>query len=281
MNFFRIFILLIVFYTAIVAEEIPSSSLFIDLIRAEKEQTKTSEDFTFKLNPLTGWGEIRFPASEQKEDKGNIIIEGAFEQGLNLVKYSDSVFLQAFGKLDYTKDSKKFYWNNKLKLGTGIKLNYLVSKSFAINVGVKYEWDYRREADHTLRGYMVFSDWFANWSLDSSSRYPGFTWGGVRYPGSQEIVDEDNLILEGAMEQGLDWYSDGTVTINTFARLAYTLDTEGIEWNNHVTYGIGSKLKISTDDIAATQIGFRLNQNKRLVSGRAENRVICYVNWFF
>ncbi len=281
MNFFRIFVLLMVFYATVVAEEIPSSPLFINLKKAEKELSQTPEDFTFKFMPLSGWGETRFPASEQEEDKGNIIIEGAFEQGLILIKYSDSVFLQTFGKLDYTKDSKKFYWNNKLKLGTGIKLNYAFNDKFAIDVGVKYEWDYRIESEHTLKGFMVFSDWFANWSLDSSSSYSGFTWGGVRYPGSQEIVDENNMILEGAMEQGYDWYSNGTVTINTFARLAYTLDTEGLEWNNHVTYGIGSKLKISIDDIAASQIGFRLNQNKRLKSGRTENRVIGYVNWFF
>ena len=281
MNFFRILIFLMVLYTTVVADMIPSSPLFIDLKKAEKELSLIPEDFTFKLMPLSGWGETRFPSSEQKEDEGNIIVEGAFEQGLLLIKYSDSVFLQTFGKLDYKKDSKKFYWNNQLKLGTGIKLNYLASKNFAINVGVKYEWDYRIESDHTLKGFMVFSDWIANWSLDSSSLYPGFTWGGVRYPGSQDIEDQDNLVLEGAMEQGYDWYSDGTVTINTFARFAYTLDTEGYEWNNHVNYGIGTKLKFPIKDSAGIAIGFRLIQDKRLESGRTEEQIIWFSNWYF
>ncbi len=281
MNFFRIFILLMVLYTSVVADAIPSSALFVDSIRVKKEPSQTLEDFTFGFTPLSGWGETRFPASEQEEDKGNIIIEGAFEQGLMLFKYSDRVFLQSFGILDYTKDSKKFYWNNQLKLGTGIKLNYLASENFAINVGVKYEWDYRIESDHALKGFMVFSDWYGSWSLDSSSLYPGFTWGGVRYPGSQEITDQDNVVLEGAMEQGYDWYSDGTVTINTFARFAYTLDTEGYEWNNHVNYGIGTKLKIPIKDSAGIAIGFRLIQDKRLESGRTEEQLIWFANWYF
>lgn len=282
MKFSKVFVFLMISCTISIADSIPDSQLFMNVLKGtDGESFKIPEWAPFKLMPITGWGEVRFPSSEQNLDEDNIILEGAFEQGMVLVKFSEKSFFQTFAKLNYTMDSEEFDWNNKAMLDVGIKFNYAVNEKFAIDFGTKYEWDHRPETERTMKGFIVFGDWFANWSLDSSSRYPGHTWGGVRYPGSLEIQDEDNLILEGAMEQGVDWYSFGGVTINSFVRFAYTLDTEGYEWNNHVTYGIGSKLKIPAVKTIATQVGFRVNQDRRLESGRTENQIISFLNWFF
>ena len=35
-------------------------------------------------------------------------------------------------------------------------------------------------------------------------RAPGFTWGEVRYPSSEQALERDDLVLEGAIDQGLD-----------------------------------------------------------------------------
>ncbi len=128
---------------------------------------------------------------------------------------------------------------------------------------------------------MAFVNWFAEWSLDSSSRYPGYTWGGVEYLESQYVEDEDNLELSGAIIQGVDWYSFGAVTVNTFVKFEYTFDTEDHWISNNVTYGIGSKLKIPVRDKIGVQIGFLFNQNKRLESGQTENRVSTFLSWYF
>lgn len=250
------------------AENIPASQLFMNVIKAH-------EKTVFTLTPLSGWGEIRFPASEQKEDVDNIILEGAFEQDMILVKYSEKAFLNTFAILDYTKDLEKFDWNNKAKLGVGISFNYAFSDKFAINLGGKYQWDYRSETERTLKGFMPFVNWFARWSLDSSSRYPGQTWGGA------SGTHRDNMELSGAILQGVDWYSFGTVIVNSFARFAYNLYTEDDGLFSNVTYGIGSQLKIPVNYTAAMQVGFRLNQNKMLKSGRTENKVSFFTNWYF
>ena len=280
--FVYLFILTIFNTVFLFADVIPKSQLFIE--RGLAEENKLLNDpfsTTFQLLPITGWGETRFPASELREDKNNIVIEGSFSQGLILSKYSNQTFFQAFMQVDYTKDSVKHDWNNKTVLSSGIKLNHTFPNSFSIDMGAKYEWANHYETEQTYNGVMLFLNWFDSWSLDSSSRYPGFTWGGLRYPGAQDTGEEDNLIVEGAIEQGIDWYSYGSVTLNSFTRFSYTLDTKGHDWNNHITYGIGSKLKITIKDIAATEVGFRLSQNYMLNNQEKENRIISYLNWFF
>ncbi len=266
MNLLYLFIFLIVMCTTAKADNIPGTQLFINVI-------KPLDIPVFKLMPLTGWGEISFSSSEQEAD--NIILDGVFSQGMILAKYSKKVSLQTYAALHYTKDSEKFDWNNKARLGVGIKLNYIFNDKFAIDVGAEYQWDYRPETERTLKDLEVFGNWFGEWSLDSLSNYPGYTWGGV------SASNKDDIELSGAIVQGVDWYSFGTVIVNSFARFAYTLEAEDHWSNSDITYGIGSQLKISVADMPTTKVGFQLDQEKILKSGSIENQVSFFANWYF
>ena len=270
-NLLPLFIFFIMMGTTAKADNIPATQLFIDVI-------KPLETPVFELTPISGWGDIRFPASEQEADVDNIILEGAFSQGMILAKYSKKTLLMTFAELEYTKDSEKFDYNNKAELGLGIKLKHRVNKKFSFDVGVEYEWSYRPETERTIKDLTVFTNWFGRWSLGSSCSYPGYTWGGMSY----SISYHEDLELSGAIIQGVDWYSFGKVIVNSFVRFAYTLEPEDHWIHSHITYGIGSQLKVPvTDDGAATHIGFLFNQNKMLESGRAENRISSFVSWYF
>jgi len=249
-------------------------------------------DLPAMATPGSMWGDVRFPSSEQREDKDNLILEGAIEQGVDLFKISDITPVTAFVSLNYTLDSEKFDYNNKTKFGFGFKIRHFISNNIVIDFGAKYELDHRLESNNDLDGFMGFSNWFASWSPelwqyttdDGQSfprSYPGFTWGGLRYPGSQDKDEEYDLILEGALEQGIDWFSVGNTVFNTFFTFKYVVDNQDYAWNNSVTYGVGSKIKIPIANSGIIQFGTQFSQNKRLISGRTEDDVIFFLNWSF
>ena len=240
--------------------------------------------------PGSSWGELRFPGSEQREDEENLILEGAVEQGIDLVRLSKDSVLGVFGKVDYTLDTKKLDWNRKLKLGTGIKLRHYVSSSKVVSVGVKYELDRRFVHDRTMEGVQFFANWFASWSLpidfadDADSAlgidFPGLTWGEIRYPGSHVIDEEDDFIVEGAIEQGVDWVAvPNWGTFNTYAALDYIADTEELSYNNALTLGVGAKFKRKIGSQWLLQYGIELAHDQRWVTGRSEDAVVLFLNW--
>jgi hypothetical protein len=167
----------------------------------------------------TTWGVLQTPGSAQPEDEDNTILQGAFEQGIVLADYGERLSPILFLKLDYSADTEDLDYNNKLKLGAGIKLRYQFADWGFAHAGVKYEYDHRFSSGRQLKGTQLFADWFAGWSMpqpsgaEQSNRiplaFPGLTWGELRYPGSQDSLEDDDLIVEGSLEQGIDWFQLG------------------------------------------------------------------------
>jgi hypothetical protein len=238
--------------------------------------------------PGSTWGEIRFPGSAQPEDKDNLILEGAVEQGVDIFRLSKDSAFNVFGKLDYTVDKEGFDWNRKLKLGAGLKLRHYISDTVVIAVGAKYEIDRRFVDERTLEGFQLFSNWFGSWQLpvsnsgDSASAlsFPGLTWGELRYPGSQEPAEESDIILEGYVEQGVDTMRLNSLgTINFYANLDYITDSKELDWNNSIATGIGVKLKKLIGSNVLLQFGIEASRERRWVSGQTDNVIFVYLNW--
>ena len=238
--------------------------------------------------PGSTWGEIRFPGSAQAEDKDNLILEGAVEQGVDFFRLSKNSAFNVFGKLDYTVDTEGFDWNRKLKLGAGLKLRHYLSDTVVIAVGAKYEIDRRFVDERTLEGFQLFSNWFGSWQLPGSNSsdsartltFPGLTWGEVRYPGSQEPSEESDIILEGYAEQGVDTMRlNGLGTINFYANLDYITDSKELDWNNSVASGLGVKLKKLIGSNVLLQFGIEASRERRWVSDQTDNVIFVYLNW--
>jgi hypothetical protein len=249
------------------------------------ERTETEAlGFMLRPTPLSGWGGIGFPGSEQREDKDNAVLEGAFEQGLDLYAPGAQGVVTAFVSLNYARDSEKFDYNNKAKPAIGLKLRYFPTDGLAFAAGAKYEIERRTESGEEQAGYTAFVDWYAGWSLPElpgySLAFPGFTWGGIRYPGAHSAEEEEALVLEGSAEQGVDWRSFYGATLNSFVEFGYVADTKGVEWNNNVTYGVGSKIKIPAGAVTL-HIGGQFNRNIRLHNGKTADKALAFLRWMF
>jgi hypothetical protein len=237
------------------------------------------------VQPMPGntWGELRFPASAQPEEKDNVLLEGAIEQGHELIRLTEKTSLILFGKLNYVVDSEKLQYNNKIRIAPGIKLRHTFENGMTTQLGVKYEVDHRHTTGKELHGSMWFLDWYYNWAPTPSNSgllsYPGFTWGEIRCPGAQDASESGNTIFEGAIEQGLDWFQKDNTTLNTFAELKYITDSTGLDWNNEYTLGAGIKLKFTGIKNWNIHFGVKYNRERRWKSNSTEDEVIGFLNW--
>jgi len=70
-----------------------------------------------------------------------------------------------------------------------------------------------------VRSVCIVLFWYlAAFSYAHAQEFPvanGFTWEQVRFPSAFEEMEESNLIVEGAVEQGVDWFSLGDRLVST------------------------------------------------------------------
>lgn len=236
------------------------------------------------------WGEIRYPSSEEPREKQDLVLEGAIDQGIDLFSLGENTRLNAFGRLDYKLDSESLDYNNKLKLGAGVKLRHYLSDSVVVDLGARYEWERRMETNRTLDGVSFNLSWFGSWLLQcdgcqeghflAGRQFPGLIWGDVRYPGAHDPVEDNDLVAEGAIEQGIDWTRVGGFgTLNTFAVVDYVADTEGLEYYRSVGVGVGVKLKIPVGKVGLVQVGARYIRDYRWESDVTHDVLMAFVNW--
>jgi hypothetical protein len=77
--------------------------------------------------------------------------------------------------------------------------------------------------------------------------YPGSNWSVLTVnPGVIKNTPEDNnVLLQGRLEQGVDWKrfgSNNEWTFNTYASLGYSIDKNELAYNNKLVPAIGAKI---------------------------------------
>ncbi len=109
----------------------------------------------------------------------------------------------------------------------------------------------------------------------------GATWGELRYEVPKE--GPDNLVLDGWVKQGLDVLKWGNTSLNTYAKLRYKWDSEGLPWNNV----LGPTIGISLDSFVTTGLSGSLGmeyaweqQDAFRSGGFMDQKFIIYANWY-
>lgn len=134
---------------------------------------------------------------------------------------------------------------------------------------------------HRIFIYTVIAFLFVLAPLTASAieGFPGSTWGELR----QELPihnGEENLILQGWIEQGIDWHHWGSVKLNTYATLRYNWDSEGLDWNNSIGPGIGIALNRITPAGNQIRFGAEFITERFWKTDRTEEKAIIFVKWF-
>jgi hypothetical protein len=75
--------------------------------------------------------------------------------------------------------------------------------------------------------------------------YPGSNWSSLTYNPSpiKGTPEEDNILFQGNVEQGIVWTKYGDWKVNTYAAVAYSWDRNGLAYNNRISPALGVKLQ--------------------------------------
>lgn len=78
----------------------------------------------------------------------------------------------------------------------------------------------------------------------------------------------------------MDWVKWGNTTLNTYATLRYSVDTEKLDWNSHIGPGVGIGIDTYIPKGLAASWGVEFIWDKFYESARTEQKVVVYMNWF-
>jgi hypothetical protein len=109
--------------------------------------------------------------------------------------------------------------------------------------------------------------------------FRGSSWGELRYDIPTRNGKSD-LWLYGWAKQGIDWARWGNTTLNTYATIRYSLDTEKLDWNSHVGPGVGIGIDTYSPKGIAASWGVEYLWDRYYESARTEQKVVVYMNWF-
>ena len=117
--------------------------------------------------------------------------------------------------------------------------------------------------------------------------YPGSTWSELTVDPSvlKGTPEDNNILFQGNIQQGIDWAEFGMYKVNTFAGLNYSVDKNRLSYNNKLVPMIGVRLIRSYGDAGTAEAGLRLvhQRNFRGVTEGASSGtgVQAYASYWF
>ncbi len=106
----------------------------------------------------------------------------------------------------------------------------------------------------------------------------GSTWGELRYDIPKD--GEENLLWSGWIKQGIDWKRWGNTTLNTYATIRYSLDTEKYDWNNTLGPGVGISIDTYSPKGLIISWGFEYIWQRQIYDPvEYDQKAVIYMNW--
>lgn len=96
-------------------------------------------------------------------------------------------------------------------------------------------------------------------SAASAQEMPGSAWASLTANPSvvKDTPEDNNLLLQGRVEQGYIVGRVGDFKVNTFAAVNYSLDKNGLSYNNKLAPALGIKLQRPLGDNGILEIGIQ------------------------
>jgi hypothetical protein len=112
--------------------------------------------------------------------------------------------------------------------------------------------------------------------------FPGSTWGDLYW----ELPSEgrQDAVLEGWIRQGVAWHrwaaGSARLVLQTYGTVRYRWDSLGLDWNNHVTPGVGLALDLSLPRMPAVTVGVEAVDRWNTRSGTTTPCAALFANWY-
>ena len=109
--------------------------------------------------------------------------------------------------------------------------------------------------------------------------YPGSSWGELYWEIPRD-GGEENLVLQGWIEQGVTLAKWENISLNTYGTIRYKWDTQKYDWNNEFSPGVGIGVDIYSIKQFHVRIGAEYLWQRFYESGHEEQKVWIYADWY-
>jgi hypothetical protein len=113
--------------------------------------------------------------------------------------------------------------------------------------------------------------------------YPGSTWSTLTGPAGVAGTEEKNVVLQGKLEQGIDWVRLGknkNWTLNTYLSAGYSVDKDKLDYNNKIVPALGVKLSRKFDN-GVVDFGIQAVHERRWIDGKSGSGIQAYATYWF
>ena len=108
----------------------------------------------------------------------------------------------------------------------------------------------------------------------------GATWGQVRYPGSQQAEEDNDVIAEVGIQQALHLVQfTPRASVELFAQVDASTDSQSLDWNHYVELGSGVQVIYILGDWGKLSLGGQHVWDWRTQSGDSLRSFEAFMRW--
>lgn len=109
------------------------------------------------------WGELYYEIPEKGDS--NLILDTWVRQGVDWVRWGDSLALNTYAIVRLKWDSEQIDWNNIFGPGIGVSLDLINREGINASWGVEYNWEQYYRSGESNHKVQIFMRWFGWWDL--------------------------------------------------------------------------------------------------------------------
>ncbi len=240
-----------------------------------------------KFSGATG-GIVRFPNTNQEEDRHNAFAEAWIKADVELWR-RDNTVLRAYVLGNYVRDTKPYDYNNTTKAGIGLSLSARPHDDLEVTLSARHDWFGELDSTTRREGWRVAIDYYYYKYFEAKE--PRLFWGMTKranvlksygtleFPGSL-VRGDDNLVLTLGAEYSADYViPDSSLLMVPFVDVNFAWDVDANNYNNKLIPSIGVKMR---KPLERGEIfwGVRYEVDYRWVENTVDTGPMVFLGWY-
>lgn len=176
--------------------------------------------------------------TSNKYDGKNAKSRTTMQLGVDMLQYKKFT-LEPYMEIKNVVNTNRLPWHNTLEVNQGIRLKR-GEWQFGLKNVYGFYLPHAKNADASYQELQSYSSIWHNWRKQNLI---GEEWAKLCYHGPSSRKNSNNMVFRGAAEAGVILAEQKSYLIEPFYKVALTLDTKKLPWNNKIENSAGIKLR--------------------------------------